>query len=234
MGQILYEFIPLYASRVKEYPPQSINLPSTVKGVSYLDNLPYGNGKYTTKVSTLRKGVRIFIYYRILKNQQRSQSIFDKRRFTDWKVRNKYDSNGYYIGKKHMLISGIEYYGEWCRIQLPFTLTLVAYSLQISIYEGAPTDFVIAGSNDEHIWTLLDRQDSITYYVSHTRHFLIAPSNYGFSFTTFCILFTGKRRNKARLMVSEWKLYASDSRTLGHILLLNNMIRIYNGYSCPR
>ena len=106
-------------------------------------------------------------------------------------------------------VSGVVTAGEWLQVESSSPMVLVAYSLQANYYTApwAPKEFVVAGSNDNAAWTLVDTRSGIVFTSMSIQNFtLSAPVTYKFFRIIVTSLNTG---NTASVIIDKWTLMSS-------------------------
>ena len=153
-----------------EWPPAALLSNATV-----LNAQTYGNGQYNATASTSNTSS----YY--------ASYAFDKLQVINdgWQSSTTaYNtSTGVYAGAVSTTVSGTAYTGEWVQVQFPVPVNLVSYILTSynsgagTYYLCTPNSWVLAGSNDGTIWTLLDTQAGQNYNAyAQTRVFVVNQS----------------------------------------------------------
>ena len=158
-----------------EYPPTSLN--ALVAGtanpqISYVSGAAYGNGQYTVTASSASTGSyspnlafdkAINAY-----GWQSSASVYN----SVGAALGAYGTTTYstYVGglppqplsTGANTLTGQIYYGEWLQIQMPNFIYATSYSLTVPTANISyfPYSWVLVGSNDANMWSLIDSRNS--------------------------------------------------------------------------
>ena len=138
------------------------NFPKLATPIAYYPSSPMTAN--TTSVSGTTYGTGI--YYISASNTSGSTfayNAFDNTSSTQWLSGTSYTTTS---SAYSTTVSGTTRSGEWLQIQLPTPINLKYYSIQSSSTVGttqSPASFVIAGSNDNSSWYLVDIRTGLTW-----------------------------------------------------------------------
>ena len=136
----------VHNNRIREvYPPGPLTNNTTT-----LSGYAYGNGTYVASMSSFYGGG--YEPYR----------AFDFNTGT-WNATSQvYSTTGAYTGTVTTTISGIVYSGEWIQMQFPAAFMLKGYVIwpESQYNASRPMSWVVAGSSNGTVWTLLDSSTS--------------------------------------------------------------------------
>jgi len=186
-----------------EYPPVGLTSATTTAGpiTIAVSGAFYGNGNYIITAS----------------------GVWDAVNYPPWKAFNKtiVDANDAWIGAQvtyntsspfaalsggPTTVSGVSYTGSWLQIQTPLNIILKRYSFGISSI-GLPAKWIIAGSTDGSVWSLLDLKDNYALFWPQNNgkfvHFDI-PNNISFNY--FRLIVLNQSINTGYAIINEWKL----------------------------
>lgn len=110
---------------------------------------------------------------------------------TGWSsANNLYNSTtGSYIGSVSTIVDGTVYSGEWIQVQFPSSFALRNYTVSArpNFEWEAPKNFIVAGSNDNNSWTLVDsRTNQIWNLSTRTKTYTISNSKGYFYYRLIC------------------------------------------------
>ena len=186
---------------VQEYPPSAMNSNSTT-----LSNQVYGNGQYTSSVSSLSSGQAYNMFDKAYHNYSTTFSF---------NASNSYSSNlGSYTGtaSNNTVMSGQTFYGEYVTIQLPSPIVLSSYKITSGLEYNIRmiNSGVVAGSTDGTTWNLLDTPSNVTWATSNEMKTFNVTSNVT-PYSYYRLLATKVGNNdqtnyRNGLTVIEWRL----------------------------
>jgi len=129
---------------------------------------------------------------------------------------NNYNSSsGVYLGSTSTTVSGVAVLGEWIQLQLPQSIVLSSFIItprRDDVYDSrAPTDFVIAGSNNGSTWTQVYSTSGITWGSELPRDFAVSgtPSSYSYYRLITRVVGNSGTSNRISVIITEWSLYTS-------------------------
>ena len=161
------------------YPP----LNSVIKsGTTIVNNREYGNGTYklSSNDNSFIKGFTPLFITNISES-----TLYDNRwQHSSYNTSTGSSYNGQTIKSLTSTavitnVSGVDYNGNWLQIEFPFKIKLNMYSFIPKIDGGNNIihDIVLAGSNDNIIWTLIDKISLIDYSYQTKKNINISPPN---------------------------------------------------------
>jgi hypothetical protein len=140
-----------------EYPPLALTTNST-----NITTASYGNGTYIASASRILNGS-----YDAFRAFNKSLAILDL-----WSPGGQLYSTTTGLTLSGVLfpavISGVNYSGDWLKLQLPTAITVTSYNITSFVNTGSdwwksPREFVLAGSNNNTTWTFLDQRTNINW-----------------------------------------------------------------------
>jgi hypothetical protein len=161
------------------YPP----LNSVIKsGTTIVNNREYGNGTY--KLSSNNNSYINGFTPLFITNISDSTLYNNRWQSLDYNTNTGSSYNGTTIKSLSSTavitnVSGVDYNGNWLQIEFPFKIKLNRYSFipKISGGNNIVYDIVLAGSNDNIIWTLIDKISLIDYSYQTNKNINISPPN---------------------------------------------------------
>jgi len=164
----------------------------------------YGNGIYNVTSSSSHTSQ--YAVWKLFTPEETSGS-------TAWasQQNGSYNASGVYTVTNSTRTFDNIYYGEWVKIELPFSI--IATKMGIERYSGygsaAPKSFKIYGSNDNNTWTNIYTQTNTTYNLNNVIEFNILGSS---SFKYFVINIVAG--NMGFVSFNEWFIYGKKTISL--------------------
>jgi hypothetical protein len=125
-----------------------------------------------------------------------------------------YDTNGVYTGLYSTTVDGVAYMGEWLQLKGQVARQFGSYAIKAQEDEGffqrAPSKIIIAGSNDDVTWALLDERTASWTSTGQIQTFNLTSSTFR-QFNTFRIIIpqSGPSQfTQGYTSIAEWYLYA--------------------------
>ncbi len=182
---------------VLAFPPAPMTGYSTnMTGQSY-----YGQGTYVASASSEVNSSYLAWY------------AFNKTPANSWSsAGNLYNSStGIYTGSVTTVdMNGAAYAGEWVQVQLPVSLTLSSYVVQMrgdaGNATGEPKTWWILGSRDGTSWFLVDQRSNITWNGASSTNTLTANASTAFSFFRCVTNVIGAAVGAQNVAIGEWTL----------------------------
>jgi len=176
----------------------------------------YGNGTYTASASST-SGSTNYEYYAFNKVNPTDASAQLSWRNNSTTAYNA--TSGLYSANTYStLVSGTVYNGEWLQIQCPTRIYATGYTLTspnhtANTYLGTPGSWVVAGSNDEANWSLLDSRNSQIFTSNNvTATYSIPYMSNSYSFYRMVVTKSQTPTGGNYLYVGEWKLFVDTSQ----------------------
>jgi len=182
---------------VLAFPPAPMTGYATnMTGQSY-----YGQGTYVASASSEVNSSYLAWY------------AFNKTPANSWSsAGNLYNSStGIYTGSVTTVdMNGAAYAGEWVQVQLPVSLTLSSYVVQMrgdaGNATGEPKTWWILGSRDGTSWFLVDQRSNITWNGASSTNTLTANASTAFSFFRCVTNVIGAAVGAQNVAIGEWTL----------------------------
>jgi hypothetical protein len=127
-----------------------------------------------------------------------------------------YNSSGVYTLTNSTRTFDNVYYGEWVKIEFPFSI--IATKMGIERYGGygssAPKSFKIYGSNDNNTWTNIYTQTNATYNQNISNSVIEFNILGSLSFKYFVIIINIVAGNNGFVSFNEWFIYGKKTISL--------------------
>jgi Concanavalin A-like lectin/glucanases superfamily len=187
------------ANDVMVYPPAAMTANST-----NLSSASWGKGTYVASASTE------------FSSTQFAFKAFDKIKYVIasgfiniWtsSAGGYNTSTGAQVRNTSTTMSSVAYLGDWLQIQMPQSITLTYYVLNI-VLDRAPLTFYIGGSNDGTTWTLIDSRTGLSWGTTDTKGFYVNNTN-AYTYYRIVINAVATPNNGSYASIGQWDLYGT-------------------------
>ena len=145
-----------------------------------------------------------------LNSTETSNNAFNSSNFSTataniWTSSSTYNgTTGAYTGAVTTTVSGTSYLGEWLQIQLPTPIVLSYYYIYANTSTRFPKNFIIAGSNNGSLWSLIDTETNSQVFQNNSRLFILFNNTIAYSYYR---LIVQANNNNTNVSIQEWELY---------------------------
>lgn len=187
---------------VQAYPPAAMT-----GYLTNIQNATYGAGIYIASASSDQGSANGLAYMAFDKTNGTTTGLW-------WGSGTYANSTGIYSGSASTIdVVGTSYSGEWVQLQMPLSITLTHYSIQIQPNgtSNSPNTFYLFGSTNGTAWYLVNQQSGVNSWVMGGTITFVANSSQGYNY--YRLLATKTNNNSggtAVFAISELVLYGTQ------------------------